>query len=91
MAHQHRPPNEFARDKNRVVLDGFTIYDHPLDFPNEFVVRRWMVLDGELKPAVEKACRTAATLEEARKLVPPGYICSPRMPDDDARIVESWV
>jgi hypothetical protein len=73
---------------NEIVLAVFTIYDHPLDHPDGFLVRRWVVTNGEPLP---REWRKAATLEEARTLLPPGLHCLGRNPDDDPKIVESWI
>jgi hypothetical protein len=48
-------------------LNIWTIYDHPKDYPEHFVVRRWKIETGQ---AVAGECKLADTLEEARKLVP---------------------
>jgi hypothetical protein len=67
----------------------WAIYDHPLDLPNDFVVRRWSVVGGEVIP--EQSCFTEKTLDEARARIPPGLFNLGRMPDDDPKIVEVWL
>jgi len=70
-------------------LAFWVIYNKPSDYPNHFVVRRQRALPGEIVP--EKLAQIAETLEEARKLIPPGLYCLGRFPDDDPVIVESWI
>jgi hypothetical protein len=66
----------------------YTIYDHPRDYPEKFVVRRCVVMaTGEIEHLDGYACDT---LEQARALVPPGLFCQPRQTEDDPVIVETW-
>lgn len=67
------------------LLEMFVVYDHPLDYPGHFVVRRW---SGD-QPTENFA--VARTIEEARAHVPMGLHRLPRQPDDDAAIVEVWL
>lgn len=75
-----------ATDRRNLVM--FTIYDHPRDHPNSWVVRRWVVRRLACRP---DEMRLAGSLEEARDLLPPGVTRLPRGPDDDPRIVETWL
>lgn len=65
----------------------FVIYEYPADYPEHFVVRRWEITPGSALPGDGSL---HDTLEEARTMVPPGLVCLPRAPDDDAAIVEVW-
>jgi hypothetical protein len=69
----------------------WTIYDHPRDHPNHFVVRCWKVQRGEKEPLCYKRCVLATTLEEARATIPEGLHCMGRRPKDDTKIVEVWL
>jgi len=64
----------------------YTIYDHPFDYPKEFVCRVWrgMVADKDLFARGE-------TLEEVRKQIPPGAVNIGRLPGDDFKIKECWI
>jgi len=66
-------------------LPIWTIYDHPLDFP-EFWVARKFELD---KPTGEVILGN--TLAAVRDTLPEGLICVPRAPADDPVIVECWL
>lgn len=67
----------------------FTIYDHPRDYPDKFVVRAFAIFPGEVLASGE--CILCDTLEEAREKIPPGLICLPRAEGDDPVIVEVWI
>ena len=73
---------------DEAVLCGWTIYNRPLDFPNHFAVRQWVVTDDGL--LMHKFACVCDTLEEARECIPVGTLCFPREEDDDPVIVESW-
>lgn len=73
----------------RGALSLWTIFDHPTDYPNSYVARRFEttkegavatkdVIEGELE-AIRKAFQRA------------GLWCMSRNRDDDARIVETWL
>ena len=70
-------------------LDICVIYSHPADYPQDVVVRRWSVSTNGSLP--RELLGRAATLEEARKLVPAGGYRIPPQPGEDAAIVEVWV
>lgn len=72
------------------MIPMFVIYDHPSDYPESFLVRRWLV--GE-EQALAEITPTAVvgSLEEARAAVPAGLTCLPRQPADDPKIVEVWL
>jgi hypothetical protein len=70
-------------------LDTYTIYDHPSDYPDGFVVRRFRVMPGG--PVATNDVWGAPTLEVARSAVPPGLYCMERSEGDDPCIVETWL
>ncbi len=73
------------------ALAMWTIYDHPLDFPDAWVVRRcFVVRGGGPEPVFDVVPRLASSLGEARSLVPRGLYCQPRYEGDDPFIVETW-
>jgi hypothetical protein len=67
------------------ALDLFVVYDHPRDFPEKFVVRRWQ----GIVPTAEFAL--ADSLEEARAKVPGDCVRIDRNPADDPAILETWL
>jgi hypothetical protein len=69
-------------------IKQYSIYDHPDDYPDGFVVREWLVTAGDVQAGTAS---TAASLEEARKLIPAGAERTDRAPSDDPKIVETWI
>jgi hypothetical protein len=67
----------------------YVIYDHPRDYPDCFVVRKWEIAGEVGKPT--NIFNTAPSLEEARKLVPPFFHQIDRHEADDPAIVEVWL
>jgi hypothetical protein len=70
------------------ALEFWTIYDHPRDYPDSFVLRRW-TLDPGAQPDSE--ARTGAAPDDLRALIPPGAYDPGRMARDDPVIVEVWI
>ena len=70
------------------ALAFFVIFERPLDYPGHFVVRRQFALRGRV--GLDVVPRLAASLEEARQLVPPGLYRQPRQDGEAAFIVETW-
>lgn len=71
----------------------WTVYDHPLDYPDVFVARLWSMRTGQ--PVEGAPVLTAATLDQLRGDIQHAtdYVlcCMARAPEDDPRIVESWL
>ena len=66
----------------------YTIYDHPSDYPQYYVVRRWYVFAGFAYPS---PCLTLAeTLEGAREALPGGLVNLGRDGEHDPVILEVW-
>lgn len=65
----------------------YIIYDHPLDFPDYFVVRRWYGL------RVEPGWHLTTTLDEARAYANRHGATAllSRADTDDPNILESWL
>lgn len=66
-------------------LPIWTIYDHPLDFPAQFVARL-SVMDRPTAKVLK-----GDTLDALRAQMPHGLTCIPRSPGDDPVIVECWL
>jgi hypothetical protein len=68
------------------MLSLWTIYDHPTDYPDNFVAREFL-LD---KPTDNVLI--ANSLEQLREAFRrAGLCCITRHPSDDAKIVETWL
>lgn len=74
------------------VLDIWVIFDHPLDFPDSYVVAVQRVGASGVEHLPQRWLR--ATLEGARDVVQrhhPFAVCLERQPQDDPAVVESWI
>lgn len=65
------------------VFVAWAIYDHPSDYPNHFVVRRWEWMTPD------EGCQLYDTLEDARAAIPPGLVCI--VGNSDPVIIETWI
>jgi hypothetical protein len=71
-------------------LPAWIVYDHPTDFPDDYVARLWMFLPPPAAPTSHII--TCKNLDALRfMLEDEGFICIGREPDDDPKIVEVWV
>lgn len=71
----------------------FVVYEHPEDFPGEYIVRRHeirMDSPGIVFP-MEMIGQPQKTLAAARDLVPDGLTCLASDPDDMPCIKEVWL
>lgn len=81
-------PSETGYGGGVSALMMYTIFDHPDDFPDHFVVRHFQVAGGEPQPL---GFQLAHSLEEARAMVPArADYCLGRDPSDHPNIVETW-
>lgn len=71
------------------LLSMWTIYEKPKDWPVGWVTRRWEIGPGDNLEAMEAVYCT--TLDDARRCVPPGLYRLDRDPNDDPKIVETWI
>jgi hypothetical protein len=72
------------------IMSMWIVYDHPTDFPTEFVARRHEIVRGGSRPTDEAmASHSLDSLREA--LVGRGLTCLSRSPHDDPKIVETWL
>jgi hypothetical protein len=74
------------------VLAMWTIYDHPTDYPNHFVARKYIIAQGTRDPIGTKEVRLEAHLYVLREhFAGLGLMCVPRWEEDDTKIVETWM
>lgn len=69
----------------------YTIYQNPLDTDDSFIIRGWLLVEGEGgRDFIDVGeIGRAKTLSEARKLLPEGSIPVPK--PEDLQILETWV
>ena len=71
------------------ALCTWTIYDHPSDYPHCFVAREWRVTAAGLTPGEEIV---APELDMLRAFLRArGLVCLTRSPEDDPKLVETWL
>lgn len=73
-------------------LSMWVIYDHPKDYPGNFVVREWKIGPNYSTPV--KAAKVVDTLDEARAAIRelnPDATQLDRREDDDPVITETWL
>jgi hypothetical protein len=69
------------------VITLYVVYDHPRDYPDEFVVRRWN-MD---RPELGEPFARGASLEAVRAALPRNLWNLGRSRNDDDAIVEVWI
>ncbi len=67
----------------------WTVYQHPDDYPDWWVLRGYDLLPGALQR--HRFFFTGRTLDEVRAKVPPATLCVGRQPADHPAIYECWV
>lgn len=68
----------------------YTIFDHPSDYPDHFVVRREQIKKGLVEKDME-FIKLENTLEKARTHIPFGLCKMDRHPFDIPSIVETYI
>lgn len=76
---------------SKSILELWTIYESPADYPGKFVVRRWEIIDGSREPIAAKSCFVENSLIAARERIPKDRCNLGRQPNDDPVIVETWI
>jgi hypothetical protein len=79
--------------RGHMEMSQWVVYRHPRDYPAKYVARRWDVRSpghGAQVIATDEV-KLANTLDEIRRLIPPGLYCLNRFEDDDPCIVEVWI
>ena len=72
------------------VMYVWQIFEHPADYPDQYVVRRFAVTPGAAVPDTEPWCVTT-TLRRARASTPRGLYRLGRSPEDEPQILETWI
>lgn len=67
----------------------YTVYDHPTDYPDHFVVRQFSIGVGAVIPRDAWQFKSLAGARQF--LYDRGLVCLPRSEGDDPKIVESWI
>lgn len=67
----------------------WTIYKYPLDFPNNFVARKFFARAGQVVATGQVLLGT--TLKEVRDQLPDGLLWQDRQFLDPLQVVETWM
>jgi hypothetical protein len=78
-----RPPGLYSG----IGLPIWTLYDHPHDFPEHYVLRLFDGMSGQASPVIF----LANTLDDIHRAMAVGYICICREEGDDPKIICSYV
>ena len=70
-------------------LSIWVIYDHPTDYPNSFVARRWEC--ANLPHATTDTIAENKLVDLRNEFMRRGLVIIPRHPHDDPKILETWV
>lgn len=70
------------------MVSLWVIYDHPEDYPDNFVVREQKVSGNQISYSTPVI---VASVDEARSAIPPGLFRLPRDPSYVLAIVETWI
>lgn len=71
-------------------LNIWTMFDHPTDFPEHYVVRLSVVTAAG--PNITNVTLYSEDLEELREAMrAQGLVCLERDPEDDPKIIEVWL
>lgn len=72
-------------------ITHYAVYDHPTDYPDEFVVRKWFIdKTGGIVPDEQLFLQSKNLGDIQSKLKDIGLYRMPRFSDDDPVIVEVW-
>lgn len=74
-----------------IFMEMWVIYDHPLDYPDCFIARRWIVTRHSVTPEATEEIFTSTNLNELRLKLPSGFIRTERAIADDPKIIETWI
>ncbi len=67
----------------------YAVYDHPLDFPDDFVVRKFSTSTNE--PDKELTVKSKSLVEIHQELTKMKLVYIGRMQNDDPVIIECWI
>ncbi len=71
-------------------LSMWVVYDHPTDFPDNIIARRWVIV-GPLFYATEETIKTDDIETMRNDMIMRGLTVLQRSPTDDPKIMEMWI
>lgn len=85
------------RDKRDIIITMYTVYEKPLDFPDEFVVREWLLVKDGHAPTEPQPGEivfrgpTYGSVCDFRELNHPDLAVLTKTPWDEPQVVETWI
>lgn len=76
--------------RHSAALEMWVVYDHPRDFPAEYVARLWMIGSGQVVPRDQVLTSRSLSLLRG-EMAARGLTVIPRFEGDDPGIVEVWL
>lgn len=73
------------------ALPMYVVFYHTTDYPNRFVVRKFILAPKVNRPLSTDWAHVCDTYQEIEKHLPPGLVRFPREEEDEPTIVETWV
>jgi hypothetical protein len=74
------------------MLEMYTVYNHPRDYPDTFVVKKWICEAGNPPVQDTSYVFTSQSLQKCREeMQAKGLICIGRETNDDPVIEETWM
>lgn len=78
--------------KGEVLMSMWTVYDHPTDYPDNFVARRFEIVPGELEPRRTGHVIITETVEELNEHFDSlGLAFLARHEQDEPQIMGVWM
>ncbi len=75
-----------------MTMEQWVVYDHPTDYPDEYIARRWEITKDGIKATDDVIASRELKYVRAHILrVMPGAVRLQRASDDDPKIVEVWL
>ncbi len=69
----------------------YTVYDHPSDYPDHFVVRKWLIKDGGITEAGDIVKKSKNYSAIRNHMLDRGLHRLMRNEGDDPCIMECWI
>lgn len=85
MSNQNKEVEKFNLGGLGLKFPIIVVYKHPEDYPDKYLARLW-----DIKTPT-KLIATADSLDELRKGKPTEMMIMQRHPEDDPKIVETWI
>jgi hypothetical protein len=88
ISRSHQTPR---RTMSGTVMEMYVVYKRPKDYPDHYVLRKWIIGAAKDRPLPSEWFALADTLDAIRAQVPNGFIRLERDPNDEPQIVECWI